>query len=626
MTDPPRGVFARGRDSFRFLFSLLTGAGYFLFPVKKLALRVALPLALLVAGALVPAAGAATPPSASTGPVTAVGSTSATLTGSVNPNGTSTNWYFEYGTSTSYGTKTSSKSAGSGTGSGGVSADITGLAAGTSYHYRLVATSSAGTTRGVDGIFATSPAPVATTGAASAVTLTSATVAGTVDPNGHATNWYFEYGTSTSYGSKTPAKSAGGGTAPVAVSAGLTGLTGGRTYHYRLVVTSDAGTGRGADSTFSTTGAPTPTTGSTTSISLTSAKLNGTLVPNGLATTWYFEYGTSTSYGTKTSVKSAGSGTSKSNVSASLSGLKAGTTYHYRLVAANSAGTTSGHDRTFSTAGAPAARTGAAQEVTGFTAKPTGTVDARGRRTTWYFEYGPSLYYGFKTSAKSGGSSFGAKGVSAAVSGLRPSVTYHYRLVAVNDQGTSRGADATFTTLGVTVSAAVSASTFGQSVLLSGAVPLKKQGETVQIFAQEYGKGSPRLLATVATDANGAWSYPVSPTILTSYLASWQGGMSPAAVVGVRPAVSFRKVGSNRFATRVSGEHPFARRIVKLQRLNTRGTWVTVKRVRLDRHGAATFRATLPRGASTLRIAMSVNQAGAGYLGGFSRTIVVRRS
>ena len=61
-----------------------------------------------------------------------------------------------------------------------------------------------------------------------------------------------------------------------------------------------------------------------------------------------------------------------------------------------------------------------------------------------------------RPSAKSGGSSFGAKGVSAAVSGLRPSVTYHYRLVAANDQGTSRGVDATFTTLGVTVSAAVS--------------------------------------------------------------------------------------------------------------------------------------------------------------------------
>ncbi|MGZ8694795.1 MAG: hypothetical protein ACXWYS_05090, partial [Gaiellaceae bacterium] len=300
--------------------------------------------------------------------------------------------------------------------------------------------------------------------------------------------------------------------------------------------------------------------------------------------------------------------------------------YHYRLVTANPAGTAAGRDRTFSTAGVPAVRTGAAQEVTAFAAKPTGSVDARGRRTTWYFEYGQSLYYGAKTSSKSGGSAFGAKAVSASITGLRPSTTYHYRLVATNDAGTTRGADGAFTTAGVTVSAAVSAAVFGQSVVLSGTVPLKKQGEVVTIFAQEFGKGSPRLIGTVGTDAAGAWSFAARPTILTSYLASWQGAVSPAAVVGVRPAISFRRSGSTRFMTRVSGERGFARRTVKLQRLTSKGAWVTVKRVRLDRHSAATFRVTLPRGASTLRIAMSVNQAGAGYLGGFSRTIVVRRS
>jgi Fibronectin type III domain len=587
-------------------------------------------LALLVVGAVLAGAGsgarAASPPSASTGPVTAVGPTSATVTGSVNPNGAATGWYVEYGKSTTYGSKTASKSAGSGTSSTAVSASLTGLAPGTTYHYRVVATSSAGTTRGQDGIFSTSPAPVATTGAATAVTLTTATVAGSVDPNGRATTWYFEYGTSTSYGSKTAAKSAGGGTAPVAVSAPLTGLTGGRTYHYRLVVTSDAGTGRGADATFSTSGAPTTATGSTRSITLTSAKLSGTVVPNGLATTWYFEYGTATTYGTKTAAKSAGSGTTKVSVSASISGLRAGTTYHYRLVAANQSGTAPGRDRTFSTAGAPAVTTGAAQEITAFAAKLTGSVDARGRRTTWYFEYGQSLTYGSKTASKSGGSAFGAKAVSAAITGLRPSTAYHFRVVATNDAGTARGADATFTTAGPTVTAAAPTAVFGQMLVLSGTVPVKKQGEVVSVFAQEFGKGSPRLIGTVGTDANGAWSFVVRPTILTSYLASWQGALSPAAVVGVRPAVSLRRSGRNRFVTHVSGEHGFARKIVKLQRLTSRGLWVTVKRVRLDRHSAATFRAKLPRGASTLRIAMSVNQAGAGYLGGFSRTIVVRRA
>ena len=87
-------------------------------------------------------AAAAATPSAITGPVTSVGPTTATATGTVNPNGQATTWYVEYGTSTSYGTKTANVSAGSGTANTAVSASLTGLTAGTTYHYRVVATNS----------------------------------------------------------------------------------------------------------------------------------------------------------------------------------------------------------------------------------------------------------------------------------------------------------------------------------------------------------------------------------------------------------------------------------------------------------------------------------------------------
>jgi hypothetical protein len=165
----------------------------------------------LVALALAGTAVAATAPSASTGPVTTVAPTTATVSGSVNPNGTATTWYVEYGTSTSYGTKTAPVSAGAGTSSAPVSASLTSLKAGTIYHYRLVATSSAGTTHGADGILTTSSVPAAVTGSASAVAATSATLNGTVDPSGRPTAWYFEYGTSRSYGKKTAAHDAGSG-------------------------------------------------------------------------------------------------------------------------------------------------------------------------------------------------------------------------------------------------------------------------------------------------------------------------------------------------------------------------------------------------------------------------------
>ena len=565
-------------------------------------------------------------PTAITGPVTSVGPTTATATGTVNPNGQATTWFVEYGTSTSYGSKSSTVSAGSGSANTAVSASLAGLAAGTTYHYRVVASNASGTARGADGIFTTSSAPVAVTGSVTNVTVTSATLNGTADPNGRATTWYFEYGTSTSYGSKTAEKDAGAGTSTLDVSAAVSGLAHGRVYHYRLVAVSDAGTSRGADRTFSTTTAPTAVTGSASSVAPTSAKLNGTVTANAQATTWYFEYGTTTAYGSKTAAKSAGSGTNAVKVSASLTHLKTTTTYHYRLVATNGSGTAIGSDRNFSTSLAPAVRTGPAQNTGTTTATLTGSVDPRGRATTWYFEYGTSTRYGSRTSRKSAGSGSAARNVSAALSGLAAGTTYHYRLVATSDAGTTGGRDATFATAGVTLATPALRVVYGRGLTLSGAIPIKRAGERVTVLAQRFGQGSFRSIATVLTAADGTWRYLAKPTIRTSYRASWNRGSSAAVTVGVRPAVSLRRTAAGLLATRVAGIRSFAGRFVQLQRRTAAGRWVTVKRARLNGRSAALFRAAaLPRGTSTVRIAMSVNQTGAGYLAGFSRTIVYRR-
>ncbi len=570
------------------------------------------------------AANAATP-TAITGPVSAVGPTSATASGTVNPNGQATTWYLEYGTSTSYGSKTANKSAGSGTGNLDVSAALDSLAPGTTYHYRLVATNSSGTSHGADGIFATTTAPGAVTGDASDVTVSSATLSGSVDPNGRSTNWYFEYGTSTSYGSKTTAKSAGSGTSPTGVSAPVSSLSRGRTYHYRLVATSDAGTSKGGDRTFSTASAPAAVTASATTITPTSAKLNGTVQPNGLSTTWYFEYGTSTSYGSKTSSKNAGSGTNTVNVSASQTGLKAATVYHYRLVATNSAGTSFGADQAFSTSVAPAVRTGGARDIGVSTATATGAVDPKGRSTSWWFEYGTSTSYGSKTSSRSAGSGSGERTVTAALSRLTAGTTYHYRLVAKNDVGTMRGADVTFVTSGVTLASSAREVRFGGAVRLSGTIPTKQAGQQVILYAQPAGEASWRAIATLLTGDGGVWAYAARPRIGTAYKAGWNGGMSAPTAVGVRPTVAFRVTAKGRFSTRVVGARSFAFRLVQLQRLSPAGRWVTVKRVHLNARSAKVFTAALPKGASTLRVAMSVNQAGSGYLAGISRSVVYRR-
>lgn len=389
---------------------------------------------------------AATAPAVVTGAAAPVTDTQATIAGTVDPNGTATTWHVEFGTTTSYGSVTTSSSAGSGDTALDVSALLSGLQVGTTYHYRLVATSSAGTTNGTDATFTTLAPPVPVTGAASAAAPTTVTLAGTVDPRSRATTWVFEYGLGTGYGSITPSRSAGSGNGPVDVSATISGLTPGQTYHYRISATSDVGTAKGADRTFSTGSAPRATTGAASAVGPTTATVAGTVNPLGLDTTWYVDYGTSTSYGSRTALRSAGAGSADVAVSAALSGLKAGTTYHYRVAGSSAAGTGNGADRTFTTVAGPDARTGPASAVTAAGATLTGSVDARGRATTWWFEYGTTTGYGSRTSSKSAVTKVGDQNVSAAIGGLRTATTYHFRLVATNDAGTTTGSDQSFST------------------------------------------------------------------------------------------------------------------------------------------------------------------------------------
>ncbi len=588
------------------------------------------PKRFIVAGAAVlglavfTGAALASAPSATTGPTTTVGSTTATVTGSVAPGGQATTWYVEYGTATSYGSKTTAKSAGSGSAAVDVSASLTGLKAGTTYHYRVVATNGTGTSHGTDAVFTTTVPPDVTTGAASGITASAATLNGTVDANSRDTTFYFEYGTSTSYGTKTPTKSAGSAASAQSESAGISGLQTGRTYHFRIVASSDAGTSTGKDSSFTTSSAPTVVTLDPSSVAPTSATLRGTVTPNGLSTTRWFEYGTTTNYGTKTSSASAGSGSSASSVSAAVKNLKVATTYHYRLVAQNSSGKTYGADKSFSTVGPPSAQTGAPQSVGSDAGVVTGSLDTRGRSTTWWFQYGTSTKYGKSTSSKSAGSKAGTQTVSASLTALAPATTYHYRLLAKSDAGTTAGADATFTTVGVTLTVAARQVVFGGRITLSGVVPTHRAGEQVVIFAQPYGGGSFQSRSTVLTGVNGTWAYIAQPRITTAYEAGWRGGMSAPVSIGVHPSIAVHQTATRRFIVKVSGGRTFAGRLIQFQR-RSNGHWSTIKRVRLGRRSGADFRVSLPKGRSTVRIALSVNQAGAGFLGGMSRAITVKR-
>ena len=94
---------------------------------------------------------------------------------------------------------------------------------------------------------------------------------------------------------------------------------------------------------------PTVTTSPASSISSSSANLNGIVNPNGLSTAAKFLYGTTTNYGSVTNVAGTLTGTNATNVSVGLTSLVAGTTYHYALVATNAAGSAQGSDQSFTT-------------------------------------------------------------------------------------------------------------------------------------------------------------------------------------------------------------------------------------------------------------------------------------
>ena len=310
------------------------------------------------------ASGATPAPSATTTAASGIGQTSATLNGSVNPNGQATTYYFDYGTTVAYGSQSPANPATAGSGSGALafSTAISGLTRGTTYHYRIVAQSGGGVTAGSDQTFTTLDPPVVTTGAASAIAADGATLNASVDPHGQATTFVFQYGPTVAYGSQIPVapQSAGAGTGAVAVATALTGLAPGSTVHFRVVATNPDGTTNGADQSFKTLDPPDVTTGNAGAVTTTSALLTGTVNAHGKATTFVFEFGTSTVYGQQVA-GSAGSANSPVSVSGQATGLSPGTTYHYRLAATNADGTTQGADQTFTTpaATAPTAGTGA---------------------------------------------------------------------------------------------------------------------------------------------------------------------------------------------------------------------------------------------------------------------------
>jgi plastocyanin len=175
----------------------------------------------------------------------------------------------------------------------------------------------------------------------------------------------------------------------------------------------------------------------------------------------------------------------------------------------------------------------------------------------------------------------------------------------------------------LTMTASAGIVTYGQQATLSGVVSSKKDGESVTIYYQPYPQPNLIQRATVLTGPGGTFSFIVQPRILTTYQAAWKGAYALPVTVQVAPRLSLGR--NNGWIIHAAGGTSFAGRAVQLQRLNVlTGQWVTLRKPLLNSRSTAKVQLTLPKGVNRLRAAISVNQAGAGYLGAFSPVVTWR--
>jgi hypothetical protein len=288
---------------------------------------------------------------------------------------------------------------------------------------------------------------------------------------------------------------------------------------------------------------------------------------------------------------------------------------------------------------APGATTGPATNVGSTTATLTGTVNPNKEQTTYRFEYGTDTAYGLTTPTASAGKGNAGRNVTANLTSLAPSTTYHYRLVATNPDGTTPGADMTFTTLAagqgpgganaLTI-AATPALTFGRSTNIGGQLTGEDNGgKEVTLMGQPLAGGTFADVATTTTDAAGNYNFVVTPLANTRYQAEAKASppvTSPTVDVRVRIAVT-RRVSDRtvrrgqvvRFRGTAKPAHDGS--LVLIQRRGANRKYRTVARTRLRKSttaGQSTYakRVRVRRGVYRVRV-----PGDADHLRGTSRPI-----
>jgi hypothetical protein len=451
-------------------------------------------------------------PDVKTGKVGSAGltRTTAVLKGTVNGDGKPMSYRFQYGETSSLGLETTVQ--GFSGAEAKVSAEVSGLRAGRTYFFRIVGSNENGTNVGVINELETAPAVEGVvTGPVASIEPESVTLTGELLPGGFDANYYFEWGASEAYDNSTPAPpgtDVGSGLSTVVAEADLEGLSPNTLYHYRLVAENEYGITRGQDQTFTTSGPPRICNEPITAIGQEEATVNACVNPDQLVTTYHFEYGETTSYGTEwpPGGQSIGSGSTPVAVSMVLTGLRVGATYHVRVVAENRAGRTIGPDQTFTTVASAPVDATYASRVGSSEATLNAQINPLGHDTHYYFEYGTQSCQAnpapcSDTPLPPGGDiGEGNEDTPQEVTltGLMPATTYYFRVVASNTFGITEGAEHTFTTQSKAGSLSLPDNRAWEMVS-----PPNKQGAVVEALTSEGG-------LIIASEEGNALTYVVN--------------------------------------------------------------------------------------------------------------------
>ena len=375
-----------------------------------------------------------------------------------------------------------------------------------------------------------------------------------------------------------------------------------------------------------------PVTGDATSVTATSATLNGTAAG---ATSASFQYGTTTDYGVSVPATIAPDGSAQATVSVTPS-----TTYHFRIVA----DTGEGEDNTFVTAANPTPPGVGSQhtrDVRATSANVSASLNPHAGQTTYYFQYGTTTRYGGRAPnpAADAGSGTTATTVAAALTGLRPYTRYHWRLVATNAAGTTRGPDKTFTTARAptAVSLALSRKTVAWGLGLSLGGRVTGPGSSALIVALEqqrfpFDVGF-KEIGTARTSKDGGYLFTIDKLLGTTRFRVLTRTQTIIAspVVTARAAVraGIRARTLSRKRARIEGSVvPAVHGTVSLQRRLASGRWTQVKQAAVHpaTDGRTTYRFKVWRARKTTKRfrVVALPERGA-YVRGTSRAVFVSR-